>query len=208
MTIMPVLDWSLLKKPLLILAACCVIALGLAMAVETQSAATDLKRNQIRQAFNLESEKLKNRREGVRIYKNVQAEFRIWYGERAIKSDKLSWMEQLQLQAENLILPAMAYSIKARQPNKINATLTGGVSVYSTPIELQAGLVHEGQLLSLFKELKEAGLGLFSIDYCKLALIEGHTVFKPAVVNINSTCILNWHEVLRSSDVTDSEAML
>jgi|CXWL01.1.fsa_nt_gi hypothetical protein len=199
------IDAHLIKTPLLVFIGALVVTFALVLSVMSLLDGTRQSFNQINQAVSADQETLQKRLEGNELYHTLQSRYRALLTSNLNQPDKLMWMEQLQLQAEHLSLPALTYSIKARQVDAgLNATLTAGFSVYATPIEVKLGLVHEGQLLYLSDDLLQAGLGTFSFEYCELKLNEKIIKFQPAVDNINVECLLKWFEIVRT-ETMDAE---
>lgn len=153
------------------------------------------------------------REESLRIGKTVADEFRRSYPALTFDADKLRWLEHLPRQAQALGLPSLTYNIRGGSPfesfNANNANLSGSGSgsfaVFSTPIDIDAGLVHEGQLLNYLDLLKRAGTGLFSVDACKLKLDSQTIKFLPGVKNIQAQCTLIWHQIMTPETLPASE---
>ncbi len=135
--------------------------------------------------------------ESLRIGKIVTSEFIRSYPALTFEADKLRWLEQLTRQAQALGLPSLTYNIRAGTPfDSFNTNLSGNFAVFSTPIDIDAGLVHEGQLINYFGLLKRAGTGLFSVDACKLKIDSQTTKFLPGVKNMQAQCTLTWHQIM------------
>lgn len=198
MTATPI-DVHLIKTPLLVFIGVLVFSFGLVVSVMLLLDSTRQSYSQISQVVSLDKETLQKRLEGNELYHTLQQKYRALLTSDLYQADKLMWMEQLQLQAEHLSLPALTYNIKARQADtELNTMLTDGFSVYATPIEVKLGLVHEGQLLRLADNFLQAGLGTFSFEYCELKLNEKNAKFQPATDNINVECMLKWFEIVRT----------
>lgn len=144
--------------------------------------------------------------ESLRIGKIVADEFTRSYPALTFEADKLRWLEQLPRQAQALGLPSLTYNIRGGTPFvSFNTNLSGSFAVFSTPIDIDAGLVHEGQLINYFGLLKRAGTGLFSVDACKLKLDSQTTKFLPSVKNMQAQCTLTWHQIMTPETLPASE---
>lgn len=193
------MDIHLIKIPLLVFIGSLLIAAGLSWGVTLTLDANRQSLAEINQSVGNDKAILQKRREGNELYRALQQEYLGLFGSGSNPADKLRWMEQLQTQAALLSLPELAYNIKARRPDSsLNSSLTEGFSVYATPIELKAGLLHEDQLLQLADNLGRGGLGAFSFEYCALTLNEGKPVFQPATSNIHAECLIKWFEIVRT----------
>lgn len=199
------IDLQQIKTPLWIFAGSLFITSALILGTNLLSDTTRQAFTQINQTVSIEKETLQKRLEGNELYHAIQQKYLSLFPNGLNHADKLLWMEQLQTQAELLSLSALTYNIKPRLPDTdLNTTLTDGFSVYATPIELKAGLVHEGQLPGLADNLVQAGLGAFSFEYCELKLNDENPVFKPATSNIKAECLIKWFEIVRT-EAMDAE---
>jgi hypothetical protein len=193
------MDIHLIKIPLLVFIGSVLVAAGLSWGVTLTLDANRQALAEISQSVGNDKAILEKRREGNELYRALHQAYLDVFGAGSNPADKLRWMEQLQTQAALLPLPELAYNIKARRPDSgLNSAPAEGFGVYATPIELKAGLLHEGQLLQLADNLGRGGLGAFSFEYCALMLNEGKPVFQPAFSNIRAECLIKWFEIART----------
>lgn len=110
------------------------------------------------------------------------------------KSDKLHWLENIQRQAKILNLPSITYNIKAQNiDDKFSQDIDGESSIFSTEIEIRAGLVHEAQLIDFIDQLKHSDLGTFSVEKC-LLIVNGETKqFYADRANVTAQCLIKWY---------------
>lgn len=110
---------------------------------------------------------------------------------------RLAWAEALRLAAKKLHLPYLRYSASPQQPFAVAYLVPGeAAQVNATAMELQAGLVHEGDLLRLFEVLRDQAPGLFSVTGCALERAGGTaTAPEPDRANITGTCELRWFSI-------------
>lgn len=193
---------SLLKTPLLVTFASFLMTAILLIAINLISEKARQDFTQISQAVEIERESLQKRLEANQLYKEYKTSFLNQFVNGLDLADKLLWIEQLQLQAEQIGLPSLTYNIKSRRPEiELNAGFIDGFGVYATDIEIKAGLMHEGQLLALKDNLHDAGLGLFSFDYCDLKARNQAQLFKPGVANLEVDCRIKWFEIAKTEDI-------
>ncbi|MFK5948758.1 MAG: hypothetical protein QM500_08330 [Methylococcales bacterium] len=201
------IDYALIKTPIIIFIASLLFALLGFMGVNTIHSAAKQEILLIKSAVSTVSEKLEIRLQGIKLYQQLHTKYSDLTGFSFSKPDKLRWMERINSQGEKLQLPSMTYNIKARHINYNYAnTLSGDFTVFSTAIDMQMGLVHEEQLLQLFQGLNNAGLGLFSVEHCAMAINGGKTHFTPNKTNITAQCLIEWYEIdKRPTDAFDDE---
>ncbi|MBS3965475.1 MAG: hypothetical protein KGZ80_13495 [Methylomonas sp.] len=136
------------------------------------------------------------REDSLRIGRAVIADFSRSYP-ALLAVDRLRWIEELPRQAHRLGLPALTYSLGASAPfESFNALHGGSFAVLASPVVIDAGLVHEGQWVEYVERLQQAGLGLFSVDACKLSLDDQTTAFLPGVKNLDVHCRLSWYQIV------------
>ncbi len=191
------IDFSIIKIAVLFFIISLIAAVLCANAIDMMVDESEDELFSITQSLNLNRDKLNKRLDAISLDNKIHHKYSDLYGFSYAKPDKLRWLEQVKLQAEFLNIPSMAYNIKARQlSEQFSSTLTGDFVVYMTEIDLQLGLLHEPQLLQLFDRLKQAELGVFSVENCLMALNGDITnEFKPAKANITGQCLIQWYEI-------------
>ncbi len=143
------------------------------------------------------NQELENRIEGKRIVDTRNTQFLKLFdkGVWAIV-DKLSWIEQLKGQADRLALPSLKYNLDARSGYEpVNSISTTGLTVYATPIFLDIGMIHEGDLVTLVSRLTRARLGFFSFDQCRIKRNKENADFEFDTPNIHANCTILWFEM-------------
>lgn len=109
---------------------------------------------------------------------------------------RLTWVESLQRINEALKLPVLRYEIAPQtlirfQSGRLNSTI---LRVYRSSMSLQAGLLHEGDLVALFGDLRRMTSGRFEVRDCDLALtnpVRGIALDRR-VPNVMALCTLDW----------------
>ncbi len=199
------MDFSRLKNHLLLFMLTLVFSVGL-MAFGyylKNQARQDLK--QIESALAAERARLYERQDAVRLFRKIRTDLYRLTRFSLAPVDKLKWLETLQGLAGKLRLPALDYQIKARQ---VETTLSQMLSmgdwvVYVTPVTFKAGLVYDEQLLMLLDGLRQADLGVFSVERCQFKRLE-KTAFAAGKANLDADCTLSWYSLAKgSSDVEE-----
>lgn len=106
---------------------------------------------------------------------------------------RLEWIETLRAAAARVGLPSLRYRIEPRAAYEAGAGLdTGGWRTFSTLVRLEAGLLHEGDLERLVRDLADRGAGLFRIERCDVRRTGPVFVMRPGAVNLAAECDLRW----------------
>lgn len=110
--------------------------------------------------------------------------------------ERLAWAQGLRDAADGLGLPYLRYNVAPRQPFEPEWLMTGAEApVTATLMELQAGLVHEGDLLALLDWLRTGSPGHFTVTGCSLERVGGELPPEPDRANIAGACQLRWHSI-------------
>jgi hypothetical protein len=112
------------------------------------------------------------------------------------EEQRLAWAQVLRDTAADLGLPYLRYTAAPRQPFEPDWLMTGAEApVAATVMELQAGLVHEGDLLGLLERLREEAPGHFAVTGCALERVGAEAPPAPDKANVAATCQLRWHSI-------------
>lgn len=191
------IDFGLINTQLLLFVLLLITAGGGILALHDRQESQHQVLLQLESSVAGDRQNLQTRQEGQQLYKQIAATFQAAFPAAQAAVDKLSWMEQFQALNSRLSLPGLSYNIKPRYiDDALNLALSNGFGVYSTPMEIKTGLLHEGQLLRLADHLAAAGLGLFSFESCRLKREKER--FASAGSNVEASCSLVWYEIVRS----------
>ena len=90
-------------------------------------------------------------------------------------------------------LPELTYKLDAQRPATPDFPIAlGSYTLLVSPMNLKLGLLHEGDLLSLFAALDHDALGQYSIRSCNLTRRERETTFNLHASNVIAECVLDW----------------
>lgn len=108
---------------------------------------------------------------------------------------RLAWAQQMRDSATVLGLPYLRYVAAAEQPFTA-PWLPGesGLPVTVTTVELQAGLVHELDLLRLLARLRAAP-GWLDVAGCTLERAEKEAAVAPERANLAASCRVRWFAI-------------
>ena len=109
---------------------------------------------------------------------------------------RLNWIESLRTAGERLELPDISYRVNSQLVYTPEYPLNlGAFNVHTSEMQLSLGLLHEGDLQSLFNALDRDAKGLYSISRCAASRINEQSEFDPTQPMISATCQLNWYTV-------------
>ncbi len=109
---------------------------------------------------------------------------------------RLSWIESLRSAGEEIKLPEIGYRVNSQLVYAPEFPLAlGAFDVHASEMQLSLGLLHEGDLQSLFSALDRDAEGLYSVSRCEANRINEQTEFDPAQPMISATCRLTWFTV-------------
>ena len=112
---------------------------------------------------------------------------------------RLEWIETLRAAAARVGLPSLRYRIEPRTAHEAEPGLeAGNHAVFSTVVRLEAGLVHEGDLERLLRELAAADSGLFHIERCGVRRSGPNFLMRPGAINLGAECDLRWITLARA----------
>jgi hypothetical protein len=106
---------------------------------------------------------------------------------------RLGWAATLRDLASGLGLPYLRFSTGPQVTIAADQLPTDAATTRSSTMEIQAGLVHEGDLLRLLAGLRAAP-GLFSVQACRLER-SGTVAPEPGKANLAGVCQLQWLSV-------------
>ena len=112
---------------------------------------------------------------------------------------RLEWIETLRAAAAGVGLPSLRYRIEPRAAYEAEPGLDpGDHGVFSTVVRIEAGLLHEGDLERLIRDLAEAESGLFRIERCNVRRSGPDFLMRPGAINLSAQCDLRWITLART----------
>ena len=106
---------------------------------------------------------------------------------------RLAWIERLREAAARVRLPSLRYRIERRTVYETGLEPgTGAYRPFSTVVRIEAGLLHEGDLERLFRELAVPGAGLHRVEHCEIRRTGLEFVTGPDAINLFAECDLRW----------------
>lgn len=106
---------------------------------------------------------------------------------------RLEWIEALREAAARVGLPSLRYRMEPRSVYGSGIDPDAGTHrAFSTVVRLEAGLLHEGDLERLIRDLATRGSGLYRFERCEVRRAGPDFVMRPGAVNLAAECDLRW----------------
>jgi hypothetical protein len=122
--------------------------------------------------------------------------------EKGILGDehRLNWLETLRAAGERVKLPELVYQIDSQEPLTPEFDIaTGAYQIFSSNMELRLGLLHEYDMINVFKLLDNQAEGLYSVRSCQIRKTREQVLISKTATNLSADCDLTWYTIdLRS----------
>lgn len=115
---------------------------------------------------------------------------------------RLEWIETLRAAAARAGLPSLRYRIERRTAYEAGLDLEGAYRPFATVVHLEAGLLHEGDLERLLRELEAQDTGLYRIERCEVRRAGPRFIMRPGAINLSADCALRWITLARPGEQT------
>jgi hypothetical protein len=189
------IDWFYLRRPLIILAMAILISAAVVVAgyhyEEAQQEEYQAALSTLRSTHNLYSS-IVNDIDLLDQYRSLYSEYKSsgLVGEER----RLSWIESLESTNQVLRLPTLGYSLNPQETfMRPGFLLKRGVSVMSSPMDLDIGMLHEEDLFALLEGLRLSIRNLFTVDRCSITRQApvGQSL-DTRQTNLKSSCSIRW----------------
>jgi hypothetical protein len=109
---------------------------------------------------------------------------------------RLAWIELLKVLNRDLKLPVLRYDIEPRKSLPITDAdvARDNLRVHETSMMLTLGVLHEGDLFTLERALREQAHGLFEIRGCEIKRAD-RVIIEANTANLQAICKLSWYTV-------------
>jgi hypothetical protein len=189
------IDWFYLRRPLIILVVAVLISVAVVVVgyqyeevqhEEYQTALSTLRSTHKRYSS------IVNDIDLLEQYRSLYSEYKA--SGLVGQERRLSWIESLESTNQVLRLPTLGYSLNPQETFvRPGFLLKRGVSVMSSPMDLNIGLLHEEDMFALLEGLRLSIQNLFTVDSCSI------TRQKPVgqsldtrQSNLQSNCSIRW----------------
>ncbi|MDH3633148.1 MAG: hypothetical protein OES20_00445 [Gammaproteobacteria bacterium] len=189
------IDWFYLRRPLIMFGVAILIAAALVVAGF-----------QYEKARQEEYEKaVSTLRSTHKLYSNIINDIdlleqyrNLYNGYKASgligKERRLSWIESLETTNEVLRLPTLTYNLLPQEEFKRPGfKVKRGVTVKSSPMNLNIGLLHEEDLFALLEGLRLSIKNLFTVDSCSISRNTNiNRSLDTKRANLSTDCTFRW----------------
>ena len=114
---------------------------------------------------------------------------------------RLDWIDTLRQASQQVQLPTLRYVIDSQSVHQPEFLVPGGsFQIYSSTMQLDLGLLHEGDLNTLFAELDANATGLYTVFKCELSRNHRQREFvkRADATNLRASCGLHWLTIKQS----------
>ena len=188
------IDWSILRGSIIFLILCLVICSGLigGSYYFNDSQNRELKRNKA--IFTSISRKYLDVDQEEKLVQDFYPQFVKLYNKGIIgREQRLNWIEALRQSGEQIKLPALRYSINSQQEYTPGFDINyQGYKLYRSTMELNLGLLHEGDLFKLLNYINKNANGTYTISECSFELDGIEIKYDKNHTNISAKCMLHW----------------
>ena len=190
-------EWSVLRGALSVFAICFLLS-GIMLGASyyfRDEMNSEFQKNQVR--FKNVSRKYLAVDEEERIIRTMYPHFIELYNRGIIgRESRLDWLETLRRAGEEIKIPDLRYSVDAREQFEPDFPVaTGAFSIFASTMELELGLMHEGDFAALMEKLDRNAHGLFDIDKCLFRRLPTGAVGRSDQPNLSASCDLLWFTV-------------
>jgi hypothetical protein len=188
------IDWSILKGPLIVFSICVVIAISLigTSYYFNDNLNKEYKRN--KSIFQSISRRYLDVDQEEKLLRDYYPQFVKLYNKGIIGREKrLNWIESLRQAGEKVQLPSLNYSISSQEEHIPEYSINySGYTLYRSSMELNLGLLHEGDLFKLLNYINRAADGTYTISECTFSMNGAGVQFEKTHTNISASCLLYW----------------
>ena len=188
------IDWTILKKPLIFFSICFVITGILIGGSYYFNSTLNKEYKSNKSIFQSISRRYLDVDQEEKLLRDYYPKFISLYDKGIIGREKrLNWLEALRQAGEKIKLPLLNYSISSQEEHIPEYDVNySGYTLYRSSMELNLGLLHEGDLFKLINYINKTADGIYTISECKFRMNGNEIKFEKNADNISVQCLLNW----------------
>ena len=167
------------------------IAVGFAYHVDSRM---NEKKMELRRSVQNLKNQLQRHVDEERIVKQKKQEFLdLLAAKRFEPADRMGWIDAAKYRSKEMKLPSLKYTLNSREKLTDDALPPlDDIAIYVTPINIQLGMVHEGDLISMLDYIGRVSSGRLSVEKCHITQLAKSGAFLPTAANIEASCSLSW----------------
>ena len=188
-------DWFYLRKPLIIFFAGLVIAVIMMLVGTQYENAQQEKYEQSLSTLRTTHQKYSNIIKDIDLLEQYRAQYTEYKASGLVGIERrLSWVESLESTNETLKLPTINYNLLPQEQFiRPSFKVKSGVDIKGSIMDLKMDLLHEEDLFTLIKDLKQSIDSLFTVESCSISRKGSmSSSFNTQNANLNSECRLRW----------------
>lgn len=190
------IDWSVLRNALILLVISLIISGALLGSSFHFWENMDRMYKQERNALFRVREQYQNIDQEAKIIEQYLPLYRDLESKGIIgKERRLDWIDTLRQASQRVELPALRYVIDSQSVYQTEFAVPGSkFQIYSSNMQLDLGLLHEGDLGALFADLDVNATGLYTVSNCDLSRTRAQREFikRADSTNLRANCGLRW----------------
>lgn len=193
-----IIEWRLLRMPLIILVICVVLAAAMLFGAQRYKVETESEYLRSRVRLDGMADLYRTAENDRSLYSQYVVRFEDLKQRGVIGVEpRLSWVEALERVNQDLRLPVLRYEIRPQRPLQFEAPRFDSqvLRAYRSTMTIDAGLLHEGDLVVLLGELRRLTNGRFEVRDCRLELtspVRG-IALNARSPNLLANCTLDWY---------------
>ncbi|GJM05591.1 MAG: hypothetical protein DHS20C09_15870 [marine bacterium B5-7] len=188
------IDWDILRGSIILFCICLTVGGGLIGGAYyfNNKLSKELKQN--KSIFQSISQRYLDVDQEEKLLHEYFPRFVNLYNKGVIGPEKrLNWIEALRQSGEDIKLPGLRYSLDSQEVFTPEFEINyNGYTLYRSNMELNLGLLHEGDLFRLLKYIDQHADGTYTISECKFRLNGNEIKMDKEQANISADCLLHW----------------
>jgi len=187
-------DWSILKGPLILFCACLIVASALIGVSYYFNSNLNQEYKNNKSIFQSISRRYLDVDQEEKLLRDYYPHFVKLYNNGVIGHEKrLDWIEALRQAGETVELPLLTYSIDSQEEHIPEYNINySGYTLYRSSMQLNLGLLHEGDLFKLFDYMNQYAAGIYTLSECTFRMNGNEIQFEKDHANISASCLLHW----------------
>lgn len=195
------IDWIYIRIPAIVFLVSMVLATVLFTIIDSYHSEAALQYSSLDQAHISVKRKFEEARRNRALYQQYLVQYKRLQEKGVIGEEKrLSWIEELQNINKKYLLSGLNYEISPQRGASLpKVTVSKNVKVNVSTMQLNAGLLHEGDVVSLWRDLRQNAKGLFALSECEFESSfrrDQPVTYSPYMPNVRLDCELNWYSIL------------
>lgn len=188
------IDWTILKGSLITLILCLVIASALVGGSYYFNSKLEKEYKNNKSIFQSISRRYLDVDQEEKVLRENYPLFVKLYNRGIIgREQRLNWIETLRQAGEKVKLPSLTYSIDSQEEYIPSFNIDySGYTLYRSAMELQLGLLHEGDLFKLIDYINRNADGIYTLTECSFRMSSDAIKFEKNRANISASCLLYW----------------